>query len=61
MIPCLAYSGGKCQDALILVELLAVTLKPLGACEGTEIKKCDAVLSLFFGKEFCISRNFVWV
>jgi len=38
IFPCLAYFGGNCQDAVILVEVLAVTVKPLGACEGTEIK-----------------------
>ena len=39
MIPCLAYSGGSCQEAVILVELLAITVKLLGACDGTEISK----------------------
>ena len=39
MFPCLAFSGGNCQDAVILVDVLATTVKPLGACEGTEIKK----------------------
>ena len=39
MFPCLAFSGGNCQDAVILVYELATTVKPLGACEGTEIKK----------------------
>ena len=38
IVPCLAYSGGNCQDAVILVDVLAATVKPLGACEGTEIK-----------------------
>ena len=41
IIPCLAYFGGNCQDAVILVEVFAVTLKPLGACEGTEMKQCN--------------------
>jgi len=35
MFPCLAFSGGKYQDAEILVDVLAATVKPLGACEGT--------------------------
>ena len=39
MFPCLAFSGGNSQDAAILVEELAVTVKLLGACEGTEIFK----------------------
>ena len=38
IVPCLAYSGGNCHDAVILVELLGARLKSLGACEGTEIK-----------------------
>ena len=39
MIPCLEYAGGNCQDALILIEEVAVRVKPLGACEGTEIEQ----------------------
>ena len=39
MIPFLESSGGNCQDASILVEVLAVREKLLGACEGTEIKE----------------------
>ena len=39
LLPCLAIFGGNCQEAVILVEELAVTVKSLGACEGTEIKK----------------------
>ena len=38
IIPCLAFSGGNCQDAVILVDVLAATVTPLGACDGTEIK-----------------------
>ena len=38
MIPCLEYAGGKCQDALILVEEIADKVNSLGALEGTEIK-----------------------
>ena len=38
-IPCPAFSGGNCQDAVILVEELAVTVKLLGACEGIEMFK----------------------
>ena len=37
MIPFLESAGGNCQDAVILVEELALTVKPLGGCEGTEI------------------------
>ena len=39
MMPCLAYSGGSCQDAVILVELLTVTVKLLGAVDGTVVEK----------------------
>ena len=39
IFPFLAFSGGNSQDAVILVEELAVTVKLLGACEGTEIFK----------------------
>ena len=35
MFPCLAFSGGNSQDAVILVDVLAATVKPLGACDGT--------------------------
>ena len=35
MFPCLVFSGGNCQDAVILVDVFAATVKPLGACEGT--------------------------
>ena len=38
MIPCLEYAGGKCHDALILVEEIADKVNSLGALEGTEIK-----------------------
>jgi len=34
MIPFLEFAGGNCQDASILLELLAVTENLLGACEG---------------------------
>ena len=39
MIPCLAFTGGNCQDAVILVEELAVKVKLLGAFDGTEFMK----------------------
>ena len=35
MIPCLESAGGNCQDAVILVEELAVKRKLVGALEGT--------------------------
>ena len=39
MIPFLESAGGSCHDAETLVEVIAVTLKPLGASEGAEIKR----------------------
>ena len=39
MTPFLSSSGGSCQDALILVELFAVTVKPIGAAEGAAIEQ----------------------
>ena len=36
MIPFLNFAGGNCQDALILVEELAVTEKLRGGFEGTK-------------------------
>ena len=39
MTPFLESAGGNCQDAVILVELLAVTEKLLGAFEGTAVKR----------------------
>ena len=39
MIPFLERAGGNCQDAVILVEELAVTVKPPGAFEGTAIEQ----------------------
>ena len=39
IFPCLEPTGGSCQDAKILVEVIAVTVNPLGAFEGTRIKK----------------------
>ena len=42
MIPFLESAGGNCQYAAILVELLAVTEKLVGALEGAVIeqRKC---------------------
>ena len=41
-LPCLAKTVGNCQEAVIQVEELAVALKAVGGCKGTEIniKKC---------------------
>ena len=37
MIPCLESGEGSFQDAIITVDVFAVTLKLLGAFDGTEI------------------------
>ena len=37
MIPCLESGEGSCQDAIITVDVFAVTVKLLGAFDGTEI------------------------
>ena len=39
MIPFLESFGGNCQDAVILSEVVAARVKPLGGCEGTVIEK----------------------
>lgn len=39
MIPCLESAGGNCQDAITLVDEVAITLKFKGALEGTKINK----------------------
>ena len=36
MVPCLESGEGSCQDAMIAVDVLAVTVKLLGAFDGTE-------------------------
>ena len=36
MIPCLESVDGSCQDTMIAVDVLAVTVKLLGAFDGTE-------------------------
>ena len=37
-IPCLDSAGGNCQNAVIVVEVFAVTVKLIGALEGTAIE-----------------------
>ena len=39
MAPFLPSAGGNCQDAVILVEVFAVTVKPSGAFEGATIER----------------------
>ena len=60
MFPCLAFSGGNCQDAVILVDVLATTVKPLGACEGTErVKFILLKQRLFFNFHINFSKDFL--
>ena len=44
MIPFLESFGGNFQDAVILVEVLAARVKPLGGSEGTAIEKLHMVI-----------------
>ena len=37
IFPFLESTGGSCQDAKILVEVIALTVKRLGASEGTKM------------------------
>ena len=48
VLPCLAKTGGNCQEAAILVEDVAVSLKAVGGCDGTEIniKICKMYASM---------------
>ena len=39
IIPCLESFGGSCQNALMLVEVLGITVNPVGAFEGTSNNK----------------------
>ena len=49
MIPFLESCGGNCQDAVIVVEDRAARLKPVGACEGTEIEQLHFNLIKYSG------------
>ena len=44
IVPCLAYSGSDVQDALILVDEVAVTVKLSGACDGTGLLNNQSAL-----------------
>ena len=41
MTPFLSSAGGSSQDAVTLVEVIAVTLKLAGGPVGTEENQCD--------------------
>ena len=36
-LPSLAKIGGSCQEAVMLEEELAINLKAVGGCDGTEM------------------------
>ena len=44
MISRLESAGDDCHDALIVVELIAITAKAMGACEGTEMFQLNKAL-----------------
>ena len=39
MIPFLEPTGGNCQEALMIVEVIAVTKQLLGGCDGATINE----------------------
>ena len=39
MIPFLEPTGGNCQEALMIVEVIAVTMKLPGGCDGAAINE----------------------
>ena len=63
MIPFLESAGGNCQDAVILVEELAVTVKLVGDPEGTAIgkrKSLHYVMTIVFNRpamQDCIKKK----
>ena len=63
MIPFLESAGGNCQDAVILVEELAVTVKLVGDPEGTAIGKrkiLHYVMTIVFNRpsmQDCIKKS----
>ena len=44
MIPFLESSGGNRQDTVILSEVVAARVKPLGGSEGTAIQKFHTII-----------------
>ena len=60
MFPFLESAGGNCQDAVMLVEELALTVKLVGAFEGAAIGtvKCYVHVRLIVWTEFALkSKN----
>ena len=48
IFPFLSSAGGNCQDTVILVEELAITVKPLGGPDGTAIEQLILVKITFY-------------
>ena len=56
IIPFLESAGGNCQDAVMLVEEVTVTVKLVGAFEGTAILKLTVIINMLLNKHV---RNFI--
>ena len=56
IIPFLESGGGNCQDAVILVEEVAVTVRLVGAFVGTAIKKLTVIINMLLNEHVC---NFI--
>ena len=58
MFPFLESAGGNCQDAVILVEELALTVKLVGAFEGAAIGIVKRFVRLVVWTDFALkSKN----
>jgi len=47
IFPFLSFAGGNCQDTVILVEEVAVTVKTLGAPDGAAIEQLILIKIMF--------------
>ena len=63
MFPCLAKTGGNCQETVMLVEELTVNWKAVGGCEGTVLSTRDVclnsqmIINVKFKKEHVINGH----
>ena len=59
MIPFLSSAGGNCQDAVILVEDFADTVKPSGAFEGSTVEQqlSSTIITTVTAKSFYSRQN----
>ena len=63
MFPCLAKTGGNCQEAVMLVEELAVNWKAVGGCDGTVLTTRNVclnswmIINVKFRKEHVINNH----